>query len=607
MFFLPVQGFAQQHYIDTLWTRTMGDNTINIIYCIEETYDGCYVSVGETGLATGPYRRDVYLVKTSPNGDTLWTSTFGGTDNDMGFYVQETSDSGLVISGYTASYGAGSYDVYILRTDSLGRLMWTSVYGFPSYDRGRCIQETRDGGYIVVGDAHSQYQMYMLKLDASGDTVWTRLLGRSNDTERGFCVRQLQDEGYIITGYATRGGQSNGLFIMRTDASGDTLWMRYYSGNVSSEGRWIEPTGDGNYIAVGTFRLNSLDNSQVYLLKINSNGNLLWSKKYALEDFNYGYCVKPTPDGGYIICGGTSSDWGDIDRALIIRTDGNGNKLWTRTLEPGRENNAYCLDLTSDGNYVIGGYSYFSGSIEDFMWAKLSEPQTIAPITTSQFPLRLSPNGGRFSFNLAIANNSVNPLSVDLCLSVTHQTTGFSYPLYTRSRVPLPIGGYYNRRDIWLNVPGAAPAGYYYLNCSLCESGTWRLAGEDCIKFEKRAFADSESTSPGGWGIIGMEDFPVADTLPKFLVPSSQFSVFNSSPNPFNPETALSYQLQAASNVELAIYDIAGREVAVLAEGFYPTGTHQAVWDASSMASGVYFARLQVGDEVATTKLLLVK
>ncbi|MFQ5868905.1 MAG: hypothetical protein ACE5JC_03275, partial [Candidatus Zixiibacteriota bacterium] len=117
-------------------------------------------------------------------GDTLWTRAYGGSGYDRGYSVQQTSDGGYIIAGYTESFGAGDYDVYLLKTDSSGDTLWTRTYGGSDWDRGYCIQQTSDGGYIITGESWSfgagYSDVYLLKTDSSGDTLWTRTYGGSD-------------------------------------------------------------------------------------------------------------------------------------------------------------------------------------------------------------------------------------------------------------------------------------------------------------------------------------------------------------------------------------------------------------------------------------------
>ncbi len=223
-----------------------------------------------------------------------------------------------------------------------------------------------------------------------------------------------------------------------------------------------------------------------------------------------------------------------------------------------------------------------------------------APVTLTMTPqgapITIPASGGQFTFQVSISAQGIFPTPVDAWIDVVLPNGSPYGPLINRAIV-IPPGVQINR-TLTQTVPGIAPAGEYTYRGFVGEFPFIMAAG-DSFPFTK-AGAD-HGASGSNWNLTGWNDEN------EFSVQSSQFSVLNSSPNPFNASTALSFKLQAASNVTLAVYDISGREVAVLAQGFYPAGAHQAEWEASKMASGVYFARLRAEGVCLTRKILLVK
>jgi hypothetical protein len=143
LFALP--AFAQQ-----TWERTYGGTNDDLGYSVQLTTDGGYIITGETWSFGAGYT-DVYLIKTNASGDPLWTRTYGGTNHDWGNSVQQTSDGGYIIAGQTLSFGAGNWDVWLIKTNASGDTLWTRTYGGPDADKGNSVQQTTDGGYIVAG------------------------------------------------------------------------------------------------------------------------------------------------------------------------------------------------------------------------------------------------------------------------------------------------------------------------------------------------------------------------------------------------------------------------------------------------------------------------
>ncbi|KPL11642.1 hypothetical protein AMJ71_00005, partial [candidate division TA06 bacterium SM1_40] len=183
--------------------RTYGGISSDGGYSVAQTVDGGYIVTGFT-VPFPAANRDVYLIKTDEAGDTVWTRTYGGSDDEDGYFVAQTADGGYIIAGRTQSFGAGAYDMYLIKTDGVGDTAWTRTFGGPIEDEARSVAQTADGGYIVAGFTGSfgagARDVYLVKTDSSGDMVWTRTYGGSDD-DYGSSVALTSDGGYIITGY----------------------------------------------------------------------------------------------------------------------------------------------------------------------------------------------------------------------------------------------------------------------------------------------------------------------------------------------------------------------------------------------------------------------
>jgi hypothetical protein len=173
----------------------------------------------------------VYLVKTNASGDTLWTRTYGGTDYDYSYSVQQTSDGGYIIAGWTSSFG-NQDQFYLVKTNSRGDTLWSRTYGGTNNDWCFSAQQTADMGYIIAGETNSfgnSWQAYLVKTNASGDTLWTKTYGGAG-SDCGYSVQQTSDTGYIVAGWTNSFGNGYQVYLIQTNAAGDTLWTRVYGG-----------------------------------------------------------------------------------------------------------------------------------------------------------------------------------------------------------------------------------------------------------------------------------------------------------------------------------------------------------------------------------------
>jgi hypothetical protein len=255
--------------------------------------------------------------------DTLWTRTFGSSQ-DEGHSVQQTSDGGYIVTGWTASIGAGGSDVWLIKTDASGDTIWTRTFGGSGMDKGRSVQQTTDGGYVVAGNTASfgagGFGFWLIKTDSSGDTIWTKTFGgRGSDSDYGHSVQQTSDGGYVVTG-----DNGFGVWLIKTDASGDTLWTRIFVGG--GVGYSVQQTSDGGYIVAGE------TGSSVWLIKTDAWGDTLWTRTFGGNDSDCGHSVQQTTDGGYIVAGVTSSVGAGFYNVWLIKTAADPSQLENKNL-----------------------------------------------------------------------------------------------------------------------------------------------------------------------------------------------------------------------------------------------------------------------------------
>ncbi len=339
----------------TSWWRTFGGTNYDWARSVQQTSDGGYIIAGYTTS----FGAGFYLIKTSDSGDTLWTRTHGGPYADMGFSVRQTSDGGYVLAGYTNSFGAGGLDVYLIKTDSSGDTLWTRTCGGTDIDEAHSVRQTSDGGYVAAGGTQSfgagNWDVYLVKTDSSGDTLWTRTYGGTSDDD-AWSVQQTSDGGYVIAGYtASFGAGREDVYVIKTNASGDTLWTRTYGGTSDDEGYSVQQTSDGGYIIAGYTSSLGAGSEDVYLIKTDASGDTLWIRTYGGTSDDEGYSVQQTSDGGYVIAGYTSSFGAEFCDSYLVKTDASGDTLWTRT-HGGTDNDySWSVQQTSDDGYVTAG------------------------------------------------------------------------------------------------------------------------------------------------------------------------------------------------------------------------------------------------------------
>ena len=369
------------HYGNISWNKLLGGNSNEIAYDIQPTSDGGYIVAGSSqstasGDVTGTNHgssEDYWIVKLNAAGNITWNKLLGGNASDEAYSIQQTSDGGYIVAGYSYSsangdvtginHGAAQRDYWIVRLDSGGNISWNKLLGGSSEDIVSGIQQTTDGGYIVAGYSnssangnvtgtnHGDVDCWVVKLDGSGNITWNKLIG-GNMFDYAYTIQQTSDGGYILAGSSAtsqngdvtstiHGGSD--FLIFKLDAAGNISWNKLLGGNAGEAAYSIQQTTDGGYIVAGTSSSSvsgnvsgaNRGNDDGWIVKLDASGNITWNKLFGGNNYEGINSIRQTPDGGFIVAGySNSSANNDVTEAnhggydcWIIRLDANGNIL----------------------------------------------------------------------------------------------------------------------------------------------------------------------------------------------------------------------------------------------------------------------------------------
>ena len=333
--------------IDAQWNKNWGGWDDDSSRCVQQTADGGYVIVGST-VSYGSGNSDIWLIKTDNNGKKLWDKTFGGSDWDSGYFLQQTDDDGFIIIGSTNSFGPDN-DVWLIKTDADGNKQWDKTFDFEGNDIGNCIEITSDGGFIITGSTGQD--ILLMKTDNDGNKLWDNIFGGDN-TYTACSVKETADKGYILIGsIRSFGSGDEDVFLIKTDSLGQELWEKTFGETGNDTGYSVLQSTDGGYILTGTY-----NNEDIWLIKTDENGIEKWNKKYDSSGYDIARCVQQDRDGGYIIVGYKSIDLSEFNSDIwLIKTDSEGNKLWEQSFGGDYWDLGYFVQNTDDGGYIITG------------------------------------------------------------------------------------------------------------------------------------------------------------------------------------------------------------------------------------------------------------
>lgn len=312
------------------WNKTYGGPGNDEAHSITQTPDGGYAILGTTD-SFGAGGSDFWLVKTDSSGNMLWNKTYGDASNDDGWSIKETVDGNLLLAGWTASFGMGSGDFWLVKTDQYGNELWNKTYGGAFFDFANCVQQTSDGGYVLAGSTYSfgaaGSDFWLVKTDDAGNEQWNKTYGGpSNDY--GFSVVQTLDGKYAIVGSTSSFGAGvYDFWLVKTDQFGNMLWNKTY-GEIGYDEAWaVIQTGDHGFILAGWTESFGAGKSDCWLIATDESGNPQWNVTWGGADYDYAYSALQCSDGSFILAGETQSFGAGSGDFLLLKVSGTSETL----------------------------------------------------------------------------------------------------------------------------------------------------------------------------------------------------------------------------------------------------------------------------------------
>jgi len=568
---------------DTLWTNTIGQSGRHeSASCLYPATDGGFILAGTIG-EEAPYSSysDLYLVKTDQDGEFEWHSRFGSEGkSESGVSVVPTVDGGYLVAGYFWD-ASTVYDTWLLKTSNLGVLGWQDQLTWADADYPTCVNLTPDSGYVVTGytqsfDEQYDYDMFILKLDKLGLGTWSDAYGSAYPyDEAANHVCHTSDGGYLLCGYRKDESTPKDIYVVKTDAIGGVEWTSQLGGTYHDEARCCIETVDGGYAVSASWHRDG--NWKVGLIKYSADGDTMWTAFYGDSARSFTpYGLVQTADNGYAVAG---LMFEDSTSAFLVKFEG----------EPGIDPFTYRVTDLNVG-------------VDD----------TAPALDTIQVDISKKELAGRSVVGVRVTIDTLNHPAVDeLTVTLTHNGTEVNLVDQGDASGANFIGTVLS--DASAAFLGGGPAPY---------TGSFR-------PHERLgAFIDSDPNGdwiirvndgvPGNdgflkaWGITLLTDIEldVDDSENGRLLP--EYSLSQCYPNPFNPTTTIDFALSGRADVTLEIFNILGHKVITLIDDNLGAGYHSVTWNGVDqggfdVASGVYFYRIKAGDFIESKNMLLLK
>lgn len=378
------------------WQKTMGGSGYEFIYSICQTSDGGYISAGYTESTNGDLSfnhgtGDCWVIKYNSTGSVQWHKVYGGTSMDYGYSIEQTTDGGFIMAGYSESYDGditnqhGSGDCWVIKLTPTGSIEWQTTIGGTQFDSGQSVHQTADGGYIVSGYTgsndddislnHGGGDCFSSKLDAFGSIEWTKCYGGS-DYDCAQSIISTSEGGYIFSGYSHSNNgdvsvnQGNGdWWVVKTNGLGDIQWEKSFGGTDYECAQSIIQSADGGFVITGYTEsmdgdvIGNHGNGDLWTLKLNNSGSIEWQKCLGSSLSDYGYSVTEMSDGTFLAAGYSGANDGDVTTNLgnydgwLVRLSPSGSLTEQHSIGGSSVDIVYDIASTTDGGFVVAGYS----------------------------------------------------------------------------------------------------------------------------------------------------------------------------------------------------------------------------------------------------------
>lgn len=348
------------------WERTFGGPGRNCGYCVQQTKDEGFIIAGQAAsLEAGG--GELYLVKVDEAGNMEWEQSYGGPQRASGYYAQQTSDGGYIAAGQITPEGGSGSDAYLVKVGKSGEIQWERSFGGEGNESALFVSSAGDGGYIATGwteSFHNRRELYLIKVDAKGRKQWEASFCQGSRST-GSYVLEAEEGGFLAAGWmessGTSGSGERDIYLVKVDSGGNLEWEQVLGGTGDEVGFFVQPDKEGGYVAAGQCFSYASGTTSVYLAKVDLEGHKKWEKNIDSNESYLGLSVHPSLDGGCLILGQVMDPDGYRGISLA-KADQGGKKQWVIYLGGGKNSAALSAVQADDESYVVVGWTETEGN-----------------------------------------------------------------------------------------------------------------------------------------------------------------------------------------------------------------------------------------------------
>jgi hypothetical protein len=363
--------FIAQSASANTWMRTYGGQGVDAFWSMRLTADGNFIVAGHSDSFGGS--TDFWVVKVDLAGNILWEKIYGGDGFDFGADIRQTADSGYIVIG-DREFADNNQDLQVIKLDATGAIEWQKTYGDTGFDEFHAIRQTSDGGYIVLAATESfganNVDLWVLKLNVAGDILWQKMYDALN-FDFGADIQQTTDGGYIVTAQTSPSdiGKDNDVLVFKLSSTGSIQWKRLYGGNDGDSPLAIRQTTDGGYVVISTTRSFGVQDVDAWILKLDASGNLIWSRTFGATNMERPFSIEQTIDGGFIVVSDSNS-FGPNGDVWLLRLNSAGTIVWQKKYgdDVAFESARAVYQLRNRQGYIVAGLAFSFGAGQSDGW-----------------------------------------------------------------------------------------------------------------------------------------------------------------------------------------------------------------------------------------------